>query len=251
MILTTSAKSGYKTAIFSKRLSEHLNLKYYPRKAPNVTLASKLIVNSNLELRLMRNDKKDFFFHPSISKIRIKNAEQGNDYLIKALDLKDGDTVFDCTFGLGSEAILVSYYNPNGRTIGSEKSREIFTVVYNGLRTYEDKSEKLTKALRRIELRFGDYKEIVKQYPDIDKIYIDPMFKKPIFKSSSINAFREFASKDYINEDDLRFLKSRAKNRVVVKIRLKDKILPLELFNEIISPSKSDIVYGIIYADSN
>ncbi len=250
MILTTSAKSGYKTAIFAKRLAEHLNIKYFPRKSDLIPDDSKLVVNSNMELRLLRSEKKDFFFHPSISKIRVKNAAQGNDYLLKALNLQDGDTVFDCTFGLGSEAILISYYNPNGRTIGSEKSREIFTVVYNGLRTYQDKSESITNALRRIELRLGDYKEIISQYESIDKIYIDPMFKKPIFKSSSINAFREFASYDYVKEEELKLLKNKAKDRVVVKVRLKDNVLPTDIFDEIMAPSKSDVVYGIIYSKS-
>jgi transcriptional antiterminator Rof (Rho-off) len=247
MILTTSAKSGYKTAIFAKRLAEHLKIKYFPRKSDKMPKDSMLVVNSSMEIRLLKEDKKDFFFHPSISKIRIKNAEQGYDYLLKALELKDGDTVFDCTFGLGSEAILISYHNPNGRIIGSEKSREIFTVVYNGLRTYIDKSEKITEAIRRIELRFGDYKNILSQYENIDKIYIDPMFKKPIFKSSSINAFRDLASYDYVDENDLEYLKKIARDRVVVKIRTKDNVLPEKLFDKIVKPSKSDIVYGILF----
>ncbi len=247
MTITTSAKSGYRTAIFAKRLAEHLNIPYTSRKLLDIG-KDKLVVNSNLELRLLRENKKDFFFHPSISKIRIKNAAEENDYLLKALELKNGDTIFDCTFGLGSEAILISYYNDQGRVIGTEKSREIFTIVYNGLRVYNDKSEKITKAMRRIELRFGDYKEIIKHYKTIDKIYIDPMFKKPIFKSSSINAFREFASYDYVDIKDLTFLRKMARDRVVVKVRKKDGILTEKIFDKVVEPSKGDIMYGILYS---
>jgi len=72
MIVTTSAKSGYKTAIFAKRLAEHLNIDYFPRKSEQIPAEAKLVVNASLELRLLRDNKKDFFFHPSISKIRIK-----------------------------------------------------------------------------------------------------------------------------------------------------------------------------------
>ena len=60
--------------------------------------------------------EQKFYFHPSMAKNRISMYRKFNtmDPLVKACAITGADKLLDCTLGLGADAIVASYFNPDG-----------------------------------------------------------------------------------------------------------------------------------------
>jgi len=191
----------------------------------------------------------EFFFHPSVSILRMRNIRNGQrDYLIEALELEGNEKVLDLTFGLGSEAILIAAFLPFGKVVGLEKSIHIYTVVSEGIKNFKTELNWLKNALSRIELIHADFKEFVRKASDetFDIVYCDPMFENPKYESSAMNPLRPFAVYDTVNEDDLKHFIRIAKKKVVLKSCVEDNLFRKIKVDKVIGSKKSGIIYGII-----
>ncbi len=205
-----------------------------------------LIVETD-RISALKNDRK-FFFHPSLAVIRKSNIDSGQrDYLIESLNLDGNEEVLDCTFGLGSEAILIANFIPKGKVVGIEKSPIVRIVVEDGMRHTENLYKWIQEAVKRIEIIEADYKEYVrKSRKKFDCVYVDPMFEHPRYNSAAMNSMRPFADHSTISSEDIEAMKEKAKKRVVVKARWNDSIFEKYDFDYVVGSEKSDTGYGVI-----
>ena len=198
---------------------------------------------------VIRWEGGEFFFHPSVSILRMRNIRNGQrDYLIEALELEGNEKVLDLTFGLGSEAILIAAFLPSGKVIGLEKSIHIYTVVSEGIKNFKTDLKWLRDALSRIDLLHEDFKDFIRKADDesFDVVYCDPMFENPKYESSAMNPLRPFAVYDTVDEDDLNHMIRIAKKKVVLKSCVEDSLFRRIRVDEIIGSKKSGVIYGII-----
>ncbi|MCD6545063.1 MAG: class I SAM-dependent methyltransferase [Thermotogae bacterium] len=249
-VITTSYKPNHQQVVMAKKIANELSYKYVPRKKlKKDDLDFFYVVEKNGRL-VIRGKNLEFFFHPSIAKVRFLNIKKGlKDYLIEALEPLGNETVLDLTFGLGSEAILMANFLPNGKVIGVEGSIHIYTVVKYGLRTYRDRSDWINEAMKRIDLWYGNFKELIKGLPNdsVDVVYCDPMFENPIFESNSMNPLRKFAVYDSIDTFDVEHMIRIAKKKVILKSRVGDTMFEKIKVDKLLKGKNSVIIYGVIF----
>lgn len=169
--------------------------------------------------------------------------------MIKALDIKPGDAVLDCTLGIGSDAIVISYMNNGGEITGIEFSPVISLIVREGLSEYRDDVDAgLVQAMRRIRVICADYNDYLKNQPDrsVDVIYFDPMFRVPHKKSCAIGALRPLANRSPLSGDTLREAARVARRRVVVKEAGNSPEFARLGIDNISGGRYSPVAYGII-----
>jgi tRNA1(Val) A37 N6-methylase TrmN6 len=189
----------------------------------------------------------EFFYHPSISKIRYNNYESSeNDYLIKTIDATPEATVLDLTMGLGSEALFMANYVK--KVTGVEASFPLYLVVKEGLNNYNFKQEWMKKASKKINIINDNYKNILKNIENnfYDIVYCDPMFENPQMKSSPLNSIRQLAVYDKISQEDFEHMIRIAKKRVVIKAREKDSLWDKFTFDEKDGSKNSGVYFGVI-----
>ncbi|MFZ5644187.1 MAG: class I SAM-dependent methyltransferase [Bacillota bacterium] len=253
--VTTAHKTNYEIIQKAERIGKNLGLPFLPREDYSI---DQLISRHNLGgLLVFKKDSivykypgGEFFFHPGMAKLRINEILNGKtDQMIKALDLRPGDSVLDCTLGLGSDAIVISYVNGGGEVIGLEYSPVISLIVKEGLAHYrEDVSEELIQAMKRITVICSDYNSYLKNNPDnsVDIVYFDPMFRTAGNKIYAIDAIRPIANSSPLSADSLKEAQRVARRRVVVK-ESKNSSEFWRLGIEKISGGKhSPVSYGII-----
>ncbi len=162
-----------------------------------------------------------FFFHPSMAKNRIAAYRKfkQHDNLIKACGLEVGDSLLDCTLGLGADAIVASYFSEGGKIVGLESSRAIAMIVKWGMRLYNSSMKWLNDAIKNIEVVNTYHYDYLKSLPDnsFDIVYFDPMFRKPILASQAIAPLRQMANHQEISAASLSEAGRVARKRVVVK----------------------------------
>ena len=163
----------------------------------------------------------ELFFHPNTAHLRIKNLRGGEgDRLIDALKISAGSKVLDCTLGLGSDAIVESFVaGAAGKVVALEINPLIAEVVNYGLKNFSDDSPHILEAMRRVEVINADCAEYLKTCADnsFDVIYFDPMFRRPIQKSSGLNPIRPLADNRPLTNEIIREAQRVAKFRVVMK----------------------------------
>lgn len=164
---------------------------------------------------------KPYFFHPSTSQIRIKRLMRGEtDVLIETAAVRVGDTVLDCTAGLGSDAILFSYAaGPAGQVTALESEPVVALLLEEGLRTYISGLPELDETMRRILVKQVDHGEYLRSLPDrsVDIVYFDPMFRVPIEDAASISPLRQLANDRALSPETVAEACRVARKRVVLK----------------------------------
>ncbi|OQY08850.1 MAG: methyltransferase [Marinitoga sp. 4572_148] len=248
LIITTSHKPSKEQLQRVKQLAEDYGLIYKNRrhlKTNNIYF----VVEKNLTVKVKKDDF-EFFFHPSIVKIRMKNfVSDKKDYLLNNMELKGDETILDLTFGLGSEALLIASQLKEGKLIGLEGSFPIYFVVKESIQYYPYKIKWLKEASKRIEIINDNYKRFIRKQKDksYDIIYCDPMFENPVFESSALNPLRRFAVYDELEPSDIDEMKRVARNKVIIKAHIKDSIWDKYKFDKIDGSKNSGVFYGVIY----
>ena len=163
----------------------------------------------------------ELFFHPNTAHLRIKNLRGGEgDRLIDALKISDGSKVLDCTLGLGSDAIVESFIaGDTGKVVALEINPLIAEVVSYGLKNFSEDSPHILAAMRRVEVINVDCAEFLKTCAadSFDAVYFDPMFRRPVKKSSGLNPIRPLADNRPLTAEIIREACRVAKCRVVMK----------------------------------
>lgn len=229
MIITTSYKPNDEIYKRLELIKNQLNVNFVERGELSIKKLMKekqeneliVVENEYLKYYCSGSIASPVFFHPSMALLRINRLKQGdNDLMIQLCDLKKGDSFLDCTLGLASDAIVASYIvGSEGRVTGLESELVIATIAKDGLENQSYSDKDLNDAMRRIEIENIDHLEKLKSLPDnsYDIVYFDPMFKKGLKKSVSINPLRCVANKKSLEKEVIFQAKRVAKRRVVIK----------------------------------
>ena len=225
-IVTTIRKPNAATENFAAEISKKLGGRFVQREDFSFNTLKKihgveniLLVKKN-SLSVVTSDG-ELFFHPNTAHLRIKNLRGGaGDRLIDALKISDGAKVLDCTLGLGSDAIVESFIaGAAGKVVALEINPLIAEVVRHGFKNFSDDSPHILEAMHRVEVLNIDCAEFLKTCADnsFDVIYFDPMFRRPIQKSSGLNPIRPLADARPLTEEIILEARRVAKFRVVMK----------------------------------
>jgi hypothetical protein len=164
-----------------------------------------------------------FFFHPSASVMRIKQLRRGgSDSLVEATGMKPGESVLDCTLGMGADSIVASFaVGERGKIVALESQPVIALLVKEGLNTYQTNIRELNEAMRRIEVIQADYREYLPNCPDdsFDYVLFDPMFRQTIKESAAIQALRPLANLSPLDEESVNHALRVARKAVILKER--------------------------------
>lgn len=254
-VVTTSYKPTREETTRAKALALELGVDYVSRSRLREYEREKgldfyYVFDKNGQLAIRTSDSV-FFFHPGMSKVRLKNIKLNEpDYLIESMGLTGSETVLDTTFGLGNEALLIAHFLPLGKVVGLEGSEHIYRVVSHGLENYPYKAGWAREAAARVQLYNADLREFVRSCEDgaYDVVYCDPMFEIPRYSSNSINPLRPFALYERIDREDVSQMVRVAAKRFILKSRRGDSLLE-ELglaFDKLEGSKKSGVLYGVI-----
>lgn len=191
-----------------------------------------------------------FFFHPGLAGLRIKELNRGKtDQMIKALSVRAGSKILDCTLGLGTDAIVASYVAGNeGLVVGLEKSPLIAYLVQSGLAAYATVDKNVGAAMRRIQVIEADYHDYLRNLPadSFDVVYFDPMFRSPRWSSPAIDSLRALAEPAPVDRETICLAAKIAKECVVLKERRGSTEFERLGFEKTYGGRYAPVVYGVI-----
>ena len=203
-IITTGRKCQESSIVLAKKFAAKLNIKFVERCNISVKKLAELnnvqyaLVAKKNSLRLVTANE-EIFFHPSLAHLRIKNILNGEgDRLIEAMNLRQGMKVLDCTLGLGTDSIVESFIvGDEGSVTALEINPYLAAVVEHGLQNFNDDTDKVINAMRRVKVVNVDYLDFLRSSADdsFDVVYFDPMFRHSLERSSSLNSIRAVADK--------------------------------------------------------
>ncbi|MBO8158381.1 class I SAM-dependent methyltransferase [Thermosyntropha sp.] len=253
---TTQSKAASSlTEEFCDFLGE-TGIKFVPRKGKSLEKlkrehnADGVIVWKDTGPVLYIDENVEFFYHPSMAKNRISNYRKFGtfDPLIKAFDLREDDEVLDCTLGLGSDAVVASYFAPRGRVVGLEYSMVAAALVKWGMKMYKSPMQWLNQAIKRIEVLNEDYRVYLKKLADnsFDIVYFDPMFRKPVLRSQPISPLRFLANPEPVDRESIKEAVRVARKRVVMKEIFSSGEFARLGFEKICGNPNNKIAYGVI-----
>lgn len=227
MIVTTAYKPSPELAEYAGRLAQELGCLLVPRKQDSLSRIKKrhgtdsVLVADDNGLRYYEKSEEPLYFHPSMAYVRVKRLRSGDrDPLIEVSGCQTGDSVLDCTAGLGSDAIVFSYaVGPEGKVVALESEPVLYTVVREGLRAYETIHADVNEALRRIELQCANHMDWLAELPNnsFDIVYFDPMFRRPVHDSSALAPLRGLANSGALEDEAVRHAIRIARKSVVLK----------------------------------
>ena len=259
-IVTTIRKPNKATEVLAEEISFKLGGRLVRREDFSFETLRKIHGAENI-LLVKKNSlsvvttEGELFFHPNTAHLRIKNLRGGeSDRLIDALKISAGSKVLDCTLGLGSDAIVESFIaGDSGKIVGLEINPLIAEVVSYGLKNFSDDSPHILEAMRRVEVINADCGEFLKTCADnsFDVVYFDPMFRRPIKKSSGLNPIRPLADARPLTEKIIREACRVAKFRVVMKEHSGSEEFAQLGFKIVDGGKYSSVAFGMIQPDKD
>ncbi|MCL2766787.1 MAG: class I SAM-dependent methyltransferase [Peptococcaceae bacterium] len=254
--VTTAQKQLPDMVSRAKDIASVLNCVYIERKERpirvliNALSVSGLIVVSAGKLSFVSGGGEEFFFHPGLAGIRIHQLSNGQaDWMIEAMSLLPGDSVLDCTLGLGTDAIVAGYMaGAAGRVVGLECSSALAFLVKVGLQTYISKDRNLTEAMKRVQVVQMDHLDYLRglDADSFDVVYFDPMFRMPRMRSTAINALRILADPTPVDCRAVSLAVRVARKRVIMKERRDSPEFERLGFTAILGGRYAPIKYGVI-----
>lgn len=258
LVVTTTLGAGEEVAAAAREIAAQLGVPFVPRARRGIGRllhregadAALVLSASRLSLSFFREGKREeFFFHPGTAILRIKNILAGKpDQMVEAMALRPGNTVLDCTLGLGADAIVASFVvGPEGRVVGVEKVKALAAVVAHGLRHYAEEPL-LTAAMRRVEVVVADHYDFLRRTPaeSFDVVYFDPFFRVPVAGAAQVAPLRALGEKAPLREEAVREALRVARRRVVMKERRGSEEFARLGFREIYSGKHAQVAYGVI-----
>ncbi|WP_066175707.1 class I SAM-dependent methyltransferase [Bacillus marinisedimentorum] len=255
MIVTTSSKNSKNLASLAIKAAEELDGVFVERQEiPLKALRTEfnddiLVVGIDKFVIHPRNGEEPFFFHPNAAMFRLKRVlAGGSDPFVEAAGLKPGMSIFDCTLGLGADAIIAAHaVGESGSVTGIEKNRMIAYLVERGLQTWKTNVPDLEIAMRRIKVIAGDYMLELKRIPSesVEVVYFDPMFQTPLTESAGINKMRPIAADTMLTEAAVEEAKRAARYRVIIKDHFRSAVFERHGFKRKIRKS-AKFHYGVL-----
>lgn len=254
--IVTEGRTGGELVAQAQKWAEQLDAVYMPRshsKSLDVILEElqlEAILIATRQGPRLYSRAGEFAYHPGMAVLRLQQLKRGErDHFVNALALQPGMRVLDGTLGLASDAAIASYIvGEQGVVVGTEASSLLHFVVSNGLKTYEAEDSDLTDALRRIRTVQCSSEEYLRQCVEsntcFDVIYFDPMFRRPVAGSVSMDALRPLAYEHPLSITAVELALQLAP-RIVIKER-NEYILKEYGCQEFVGGKYSKVKFGII-----
>ncbi|MCL1951003.1 MAG: class I SAM-dependent methyltransferase [Turicibacter sp.] len=256
MLITTSLDEAPLLVDQAKSLATAMNIDYTPRNRRTIGALLKtasphlFVVNAHRGLNYYNGDEHGVFFHPNMAFLRIKQLERGQkDSFVTACGLEAGMRVFDATIGLASDALVAAYaIGPTGRVFGAERSRPVYWLTTQGLKTYSQSHPDWSGLIGRIQVENKNNLELLKTLPDnsMDVVYFDFMFEKNVSTSHGIQVIHSIAAKDLITPEHVAQAKRVARIRVVAKSGYSGNSLEELGFSVLKKHKRRNFYFGII-----
>ena len=195
----------------------------------------------------------ELFFHPNTAHLRIKNLRAGDgDRLVDALKIFGGEKILDCTLGLGSDAIVESFVTGStGKVVALEINSLVAEIVRHGMKNFSDDSPHILEAMRRVEVVNVAAENFLPTCAEnsFDVVYFDPMFRRPVEKSSGLQPLRPLADNRPLTPEIVREACRVAKFRVVIKEHAGSTEFARLGFKIVDGGKYSSIKFGVIELD--
>lgn len=226
MIVTTAMKTAAKYKERAQQIANELGCRYIDRCDRSIqtlytTYGADILIVSDKLYYYNAQRQEPFFFHPNSAMYRIKRIINGeDDPFVVASSLTIGQSVLDCTLGLGSDSIVASYVvGEQGSVTAIEANPMIAYLVKQGLPSFEINHPVIKKAMGRVDVIHRDSRDLLKEYPDdcFDVVYFDPMFEQSNLESDGISVLKSIAFHDTLNMETIEEAKRVAKRKVVLK----------------------------------
>jgi len=259
LLVTTIQNPSYTIEQLAQQIAKTLQIPFIPRdrcsliamrnsyQAENVIVVTK-------EGPVVHTLGGEYFFHLSMAELRIKNLINGkNDHMIAAMSLTAGMSVLDCTLGLATDAIVASFIvGHSGKVVGLEASPIIAFIASYGLQHFNHNEERITKALRRIQVQHMNCHDALKNLPNnsFDIVFFDPMFRQPIYSSSNLKPLRYLADNSPLAESTIIEACRVARKQVVIKEANHNNEFERLGITTICGGKYSSIQYGIIKVEN-
>ncbi|MCM3171659.1 class I SAM-dependent methyltransferase [Paenibacillus sp. MER 99-2] len=259
MYITTGDTEATSLVERARKLAQSTGGTYVPRNRTSLARmlerygVNEILVVLKGRARLFRKDAPQLEFHPSMGFVRAKRVLRGEpDPMLEAGLVCEGDTILDCTAGLGTDAMVFSVAaGKSGRVIACESSPALYALLVEGMSHYESNQPAVDEAFRRIELHHANHLELLRSLPDrsCDTIYFDPMFREPMMDSSAIQPLREYANANALAEESIVEAKRVARKRVVMKEK-RGSVEFTRLGFEVLDRANAKTLYGVINVES-
>lgn len=257
LVVTTSLNPSRDITVAAKAAALKLNAPFKIRGATSLSnikdeYQAEAVLVMSQDKPVVHTDDGKYFFHLSMAEMRIKNVLNGkDDHMAEAMGLSLGMSVLDCTLGLGTDAIVASYLTgEKGRVVGLESSPLVALITGEGFKDFLPPGDELniTGALRRIVVKNIDYFDCLTALAakSFDIVYFDPMFRRPVHKSSNFAPFRALADERPLIAEAVREACRVATGRVVMKETKGSGQFEKLGFLNICGGKYSSVEYGVI-----
>lgn len=244
IIVTTSVKTTDELIDLAKKHAANLELGFYYRNKKTIkellTHFDGVLVIYKNKISYFENDH-ELFFHLDTTALKLKNND--NEPLTELIPYPS--TILDCTMGLASDSILLSYYG--NKVTALEKNKIIHYIVNDGLKNYPANDNKILSTMKSITTYNIDCIKFLKKCKDnsFDFIYFDPMFSHNIKESINLSGIETLADYNFPTELFLEEARRVAKNKIIVKAHFKDNIFEKYNFKRLIRKN-TKFHYGFI-----
>ncbi|MDD2586144.1 MAG: class I SAM-dependent methyltransferase [Syntrophomonadaceae bacterium] len=234
---------------------EESGVKYVPRNRRSLgVLAAEngargvIVWHANGPVLYIGDNK--FYFHPSMAKVRLSAYRNTGtlDPMIKAFAIEEDDKILDCTLGLGADAVVASYFAPQGEITGIESSTTIAGIIKWGMKLYQSGMPWLDNAIKKIEVINSEHYTYLKQQQDnsYDIVYFDPMFRKPLLKSQPLSGLRVLANHEPLSPETIKEAIRVARKRVVIKEMVSSLEFERLKCQQVLGSPNNKIAFGVI-----
>jgi len=233
-LVTTAGRPDDISMSLARKACEELSARFEPRKKRSVTKISQtfdanvIVAGKNRYEYYSKGANAPFFFHPNSASFRLKRIARGEeDPFLDACNLVEGNSLLDCTLGMGADSIVAAFkVGEAGRVVGLEDNANVAFIVKNGMRTYDTTELPLTSCMRQIEVIHSEAIEFLKKQQDnsFDVVYMDPMFEEVIEESNNFEALREAGSHLQLTKEWVDEAYRVARNRVVLKAHFRSSL---------------------------
>lgn len=144
MIITTGYSPIMEIVERAQNLAERTGCNYAPREKFSIPkLVEKyrdedILILSQEAVRLHRLGMEPMEFHPSMGFVRAKRILKGDiEPMLVAARMLPGDSVLDCTAGLGADSLLFAVHGGESSIVTAlESSLPLYALLYEGMRHY-------------------------------------------------------------------------------------------------------------------
>lgn len=227
LIVTTAGRTNDEMIELAKKVAAELEGTYIQRNKHSVaklheqTKEDVLVVGKNRIEIYPLHGEEPLFFHPNSAMFRMKRIMKGeHDPFIQASGLTHGNTILDCTLGLGSDSIVASFVvGHKGKVTSLEGNKYLYYLLKGGLKSWDTGYPLMKEAMVRIEVQNDTYEKYLASCPpkSFDVVYFDPMFEETIEESEGIKGLRSFAIYSTLSTEAIEAAKQVAKQKIVLK----------------------------------